>query len=173
MSALGLSGLYLERLLRSLPTPLHNFRGVFSIDAIPRLTSESSIIFNLSRVAEKGSHFVAIYLSRERLYFFDSLGIISYLCHPTLQTELLRLTQYYDVPLEIVIREPIQPMQSLFCGFYCIYFILLYDSAKPPQFRPDSFYMLQSPTNDDIVVNNIIMWINVSRHLLNYVHHNI
>jgi len=168
--SVGLSGGYIEKLLNSLP--LNNFRGVYSIDTIPQLIPETSLIFNLSHAWERGSHFVALYLSHTHLYFFDSFGTISYLYHPTLQIKLHTLTQYYDVIFELVIREPIQPLDSYFCGYYCIYFIMLYDSAKPFKFRSKTFQALQSRENDDIVIKNITTWINVSRRFIRYNEYN-
>jgi hypothetical protein len=157
----GLTGAYIEDVLGALP--VRDFRGVYSIDTIPSLTPGSCIIFNLSRAYEEGTHFVAVYLTDTTLYYFDSFGIITYIGYPPLQLELRRLTDYYDVRLEFVTREPIQAVDSYFCGYYCIYFVLIYDEYSPPGFRPHKFQADMTYENDVILINNVIAWIEASK----------
>ena len=53
-----------------------SFRGTFSIDKIPTFKDEKfSIIVNLSKENEKGTHFIGISSSKDTIIYFDSYGI--------------------------------------------------------------------------------------------------
>ena len=54
---------------------LKNFLGCFPSDLQPKTRKENfSIVFNLSKHDEEGTHFVAIYTNKTELIYFDSFG---------------------------------------------------------------------------------------------------
>ena len=69
----GISNVYIDHLMNKISS---SFRGTFSIDNIPTFDDESfSVIVNLSKENEKGSHFIAISSSKNKIVYFDSFGI--------------------------------------------------------------------------------------------------
>ena len=105
-----------------------DFRGVFSADNIDQsLATEKdgySIICNLSKVSEKGTHFVCIIGRPTYMIYIDSLGLP---CRSESIAAFLKSTArslFYNTR---TIQDPLSP----FCGFYCILFTLLFDSGMP------------------------------------------
>ena len=69
----GISNVYIDHSMNKISS---SFRGTFSIDNIPTFNDESfSLIVNLSKENEKGSHFIAISSSKNKIVYFDSFGI--------------------------------------------------------------------------------------------------
>ena len=69
----GISNLYIDGLMEKISD---SFRGTFPIDKIPSFKDENfSIIVNLSRENEKGTHFIAISSSKNTIVYFDSYGV--------------------------------------------------------------------------------------------------
>ena len=69
----GISNVYIDHLMNKISS---SFRGTFSIDNIPTFDDECfSLIVNLSKESEKGSHFIAISSSKNKIVYFDSFGI--------------------------------------------------------------------------------------------------
>ena len=53
-----------------------SFRGTFSFDKIPMFKEKNfSIIVNLSKENEKGTHFIGISLLKNVIVYFDSYGV--------------------------------------------------------------------------------------------------
>ena len=103
-----------------------NFIGVFSVDNLPsnRLVLPCCLITNLSKSNEKGTHFVAIYIStKNHLFYFDSFGFLP----PIWNKPLLHFLKPWlkDNQFQTVLDYPIQEINSLFCGWYCAAFCLI------------------------------------------------
>jgi hypothetical protein len=63
----GISNVYIDTLMEKISS---SFRGTFSIDNIPMFTEKSfSIIVNLSKENEKGTHFIGISLFKNVIVF--------------------------------------------------------------------------------------------------------
>jgi len=126
------------------------FMGVYPCDAKPRLPKNNnncSIIFNLSKHTEKGSHYVAVYIKRKEILFFDSYG--------------KKLSNKYIINFLKKLKKPIlyqtkkiQHTDSIFCGFYCLAYLHAMQNLKLPI---KTFYnFFQTPaslTNDKIVTH--------------------
>ena len=104
-----------------------NFIGVFSVDNLPSnhcLVLPCCLITNLSKSNEKGTHFVAIYISsKNQLFYFDSFGFLPPIWNKPLLQFLkpwLKKNQF-----QTVLDRPIQNFNSLFCGWYCAAFCLI------------------------------------------------
>ena len=143
---------------------LDDYLGAYSVDDIPvekiKNNEASSIICNLSKAGEKGTHFVAIRFTKESIFYFDSFGLIN-LLHmrkllSTLLSTLLRETGRRRLIFEL--HQSIQDIQSDFCGFFCLYYTLITDSAyKGRRYTLKNFYSQQDrlKENDLIVIQNI------------------
>ena len=76
MNSQGVSNLYLDNLMKKISK---SFRGTFSCDNIPIFKETSiSVISNLSRERDVGSHFVAIFIGDDKIIYFDPFGLESY-----------------------------------------------------------------------------------------------
>ena len=69
----GISNMYIDNLMEKISS---SFRGTFSIDKNPMFKNENfSIIVNLSKENEKGTHFIGISLLKNVIVYFDSYGL--------------------------------------------------------------------------------------------------
>ena len=133
---------------------LQDYAGIYSSDNIPMcvlMRRNFSIICNLSQQGEKGTHFTTICRRNNSYFLVDSIG----LTYETLPTALKEI-----VPrnIGIVHPKPLQPILSNACGFYCIQFVLQYDSnINARNIKSFSFNVEE---NDEICIYNIITMIN-------------
>ena len=126
----GLSNLLLIDYIRP---RCKNFIGVFSVDTLPsnRLVLPCCLITNLSKSNEKGTHFVAIYISsKNQLFYFDSFGFLP----PIWNKPLLHFLKPWleNDQFQIVLYHPIQNFNSLFCGWFCAAFCLVIGNNLMP-----------------------------------------
>ena len=102
----GISNIYIDSLMEKISS---SFRGTFSIDKIPMFKEENfSIIVNLSKENEKGTHFIGISLLKNVIIYFDSYR---------------KQVIYSNVQL--------QHLFSSHCGFFCISCILCLENNIP------------------------------------------
>ena len=68
----GISNVYIDKLMEKIS---RSFNGTFSIDNIPVFDDDLfSIIINLSKQNEIGTHFIAVYVLENKIIYFDSFG---------------------------------------------------------------------------------------------------
>ena len=146
----GLTNKYVEKTCRDLFGK--NFIGVFPCDMHPKIRQRKnfSLIFNTGDSSTKGEHFIAIYFNEKNLFYFDSFGkkpndknIIKFIKS---QQRKIKKIIFWD--------KPIQDVNSSYCGFYCIGFLMhkyykILNFKK--QFKTDNLIK-----NDDIVINFIV-----------------
>ena len=91
---------------------IKNFKGSYMRQEIPKLKNNGSIIINLDDNDGPGTHWTACINKNNKLYYYDSYG----LSYPD---ELLKITN------KPIIYNPHQNqhMDTVLCGWYCIYFI--------------------------------------------------
>ena len=118
----GISNIYIDTLMEKISS---SFRGTFSIDKIPMFKEKNfSIIVNLSKENEKGTHFIGISLLKNVIVYFDSYGV---------ETINLTIEEYLKKYRKKIIYSNIQ-LQHLFsshCGFFCISCILCLENNIP------------------------------------------
>ncbi len=102
------SNIYIDDMLRF----FKNFKGTFSSNNIPLLGENESVICNLSKVGEEGTHFIYLVNKKDILYYFDSLNL------PFIPNDVVNNFKYYSSIFDI--SRQIQHHNSNFCGFYCI-----------------------------------------------------
>lgn len=143
----GLTNGYVEKLGKKYCS---NFLGVFPSDFYPDTNNKStfSIIFNESRHDEEGTHFVAIFANKHYLYYFDSLGL-------KLENDyILNFVKMQNRSL-VENKTQIQSYESIFCGFFCLTFILYMEKFKYKNFF-NHFSTKNLTVNDKIVVDFFI-----------------
>jgi hypothetical protein len=146
----GLTNKYVEDIGKLL---CKNFIGTFPCNILPDIKNVKSfsIIFNESRHDEEGSHFVAVFADKEKIYYFDSLGLKcenKYILNFILSTGR-----------EIIENNTqIQSYDSIFCGFFCLSFII-YMSKKCEYKNFFKIYSKNLKLNDEITVELLLAMI--------------
>lgn len=130
---LGISNLDIEEILFSEKAQsfMNNctaigFSGVFSSNNLPsKLIKKNcfSLICNLSRDTEPGTHFITIIFYSTYIFYIDSLGL------PCLNKDVRNYLDHFNLPI-MCNSQQIQDSQSVFCGFFCILFILFYEARR-------------------------------------------
>lgn len=100
-----------------------NYGGCFSCDNIPEIEQNQHInyILNLSKVNEPGSHFVALIIKKDLVYYFDSFG--QKCTNPQILSYMARLSR--DITYNSI---KVQDLDSKMCGYYCALMMLRNDS---------------------------------------------
>ena len=117
---MALSNLQIENFLRRYTT---NFQGVFSCDNIPKKVervTNFSIVLNLSKENELGTHFITVLKFPTEIWYIDSLGLWCENHHILKFLNLFKTKIYFN-------KRQLQSLTSNKCGFYCILFCLHFD----------------------------------------------
>jgi hypothetical protein len=103
-----------------------NFLGVFPCDIQPDVSGMKtfSLIFNESAHNEEGTHFVCIYASKNRVYYFDSMGL-------SLENDYIKMFTYSCGRPVTLSRKQLQSFESNFCGFFCLCFLIYMSQDRP------------------------------------------
>lgn len=146
----GLSNYELEEIGKKC---LINFKGVYPSDSFPIIQHNDikffSIIFNLSHHDKEGTHFIAVVKKKTRTYYFDSFGVPCSV--PKLKASLQKITNHL-----IYSNKKLQQNKSVFCGLFCLAFIL----HMQKNIKTDMISFLKlfpcSITNNDHFIKNLI-----------------
>ena len=135
---LGISNLYIEEILKSKKASnlmcveenkknkVTGFCGVYSSNTLPlQLIKEDqfSFICNLSRLDQKGTHFVSVIVFADFYIYIDSLGL------PCMNTDVRQYLSLLNRPNFTNLNQ-LQDFKSSFCGFFCILFILYFEGIR-------------------------------------------
>lgn len=137
----GLDNIYINESLKPLCS---DFKGVFSCDSIPEYLgslNRFSFVCNLSKEGEKGSHFVTIIARDNCTLYIDSLG------QPCTNQEISRFINGRGQGVSIYSSSILQHPLSVFCGYYCIFNVLLFDANN-------SYREKFKFSNDDLYAND-------------------
>lgn len=127
----GLSNIYIDCLLRK--TAPARYRGTFSCNNIPIDIAHLpyfSIICNLAKAGERGSHFVTLVGQPDQIIYIDPLAM------PCTNPDITKfINDARSLPQGGERRQryfrhqvlPIQNRLSKYCGFYCIMYVLFYE----------------------------------------------
>ena len=89
----------------------------FKLRTLPK---NSSYIINLDNSQYSGSHYVAVIIKSDHVWYFDSIGL-----PPGLSMNSNILNRLKRTRKDIVwSKKSIQGINSLFCGYYCISFLV-------------------------------------------------
>ncbi len=123
----------LELLFFAKRLKLSHFRGVFSIDTLPRqIWPRESGIVNLARSTLGGSHWVGYFKRGVYRVYFDSFGVIT----PQPIQRYLKTRREFEKKIKCIERSTgqIQNFNSELCGEFCL--CALYNLSK---FRNHSY----------------------------------
>jgi hypothetical protein len=131
----GLTNVYIAKFLTA---HSKNFRGVFSANNINNrlLTARTfSIVCNLSRHDESGSHFITILAYPKYILYIDSFGLQCF------NSDIKKFMKRLDKPI-FHSTSQVQALSSNFCGFFCILQVLARESKIKVKFS-------KNPKNND------------------------
>ena len=147
----GLSNKYIQNLGELMCGK--NFAGVYPCDIQPQFNKrvhKFSVIFNTDKHNESGSHFVAIFCNKNKLFYFDPFGkkCTNKYIKKFIVKHLKDRKCFYNA-------TPIQNIKSLFCGLFCLSFIISENKQIP--FKKYLFsFSKNNKLNDSIVTEMII-----------------
>ena len=107
-----------------------SFVGCFASDQLSQLSISSYPVFlivNTDKTKGRGKHWLALYITTCEIELFDSLGLIH---RNLLPKQILNFVHRFSVSRKLTCNRRIQPNNSILCGFYCIFFIILRQFTK-------------------------------------------
>jgi hypothetical protein len=128
------------------------FLGSFPCDMPPNPRKKNifSVIFNLSKHDEEGTHFVAIFADKKQLMYFDPLG------NECKNKDILNFLSKYKLDRKLRKKFPrIQSNESIFCGYFCLGFILAMTEEIPMKQFFNIFDYDDLNNNDPIIIEFI------------------
>ena len=95
---------------------IKNFKGIFSRDSKDHLHKTGSCIINLDDKIGNGTHWVATDIKGKNVFYFDSFSM-----PPPI--EFIHYAKRIGKQIIFNSGQPIQELQSVRCGYYCLYFL--------------------------------------------------
>lgn len=114
----GLSNFFVQDFLNQ--CNVKYFQGVFPINFIPVsefAKKQSCFVLNLAHSSMQNGHFVVIFIRESSIYYLDPFGL------PISNSIIYELAKKNNKKIYYS-NEQIQDFQSVYCGFFCIFFIL-------------------------------------------------
>lgn len=144
-----LTNVYLEDLAEF--CSLSQFIGVFSCNSLPKFPHSRpySLICNLSKDTNKGTHFIAIYIFPNVIIYYDPYGMECYNKY-ILQFLLSKKCKI------IYNKKCIQHISSVYCGYYCFGFCMFLESSKSLLSYNKLFFKSKLYKNEKIVEQLIL-----------------
>lgn len=94
---------------------INHFRGVFARDDLPKIPHDiESGILNLDTTLGEGTHWVAYYKNRNKIYYFDSFGDLP----PPIE-----LQNYFKGKTIKYNYQNYQKYNTFICGHLCLEFL--------------------------------------------------
>jgi len=145
----GLTNIELEKLSKTILG--RNFLGVYPCDSFPEIKNRKSfsLIFNMSKHNERGSHFVSVLKINQNVFYFDSYGKKCSNNFILLFLKSLSDTYFFN-------SFEIQPYSSIFCGVYSLGFLVSSQKFNLPVESFLSLFYLKDNINDQIVTDFIV-----------------
>ena len=103
-----------------------HFLGCYAEDQVTFISIRSFPVFfivNIDSSKSDGSHWMSIFLTKTSIEIFDPLGFQFHLW-TRVPCKLLSFINLYAKNRKLVISNRIQSSSSVFCGFYCLFFVL-------------------------------------------------
>ena len=149
----GISNLYIDQLMKQISS---SFRGTFSCNTIPYFNDQNfSIIVNLSKDNEKGSHLISLFFLKNKIIYFDPYGLKSN------NTYINKYLSKYNKKI-VYSKSQIQDILSNHCGFFCISFILFTENSHPLKVFLSIFNNNNLLCNDYICIEMIKYYIKLA-----------
>lgn len=110
----------LIQILNQYPAITKSFKGVCSIDTIPKLKQNEFVICNTDTSTGSGKHWFVLARFSNVIECFDSLGI-----DETKKSIILPIVTQFNIEAFLKFNvTPVQNISSESCGKFCLYFIL-------------------------------------------------
>ena len=126
------------------------FLGCFASDDLPSFPKKlpASLIINTHKKNQPGEHWLAIVLTKNKCFYFDSFGV------PIMEETIVSYLQqkYQKVTIN---NECIQHFNSTSCGLFCIAFIKHVKSKPSFETFISKFNLFDLLQNDNIILNEI------------------
>lgn len=146
----GLTNEYVEKIGKKILGGI--FLGTFPCDLHPKVKSKKMfcLVFNLSKHDTKGSHFIAVFASKKDIIYFDPYG-----SNPT-NKFIKKFVQNNKKKRKLIINKKcIQSCSSIFCGFFCLGFLIAQKHQIPLKSFLSYFESSKLETNDQKIVEFI------------------
>ena len=154
----GLRSDYLNSLTAQALKTKKNWQGVYPCDDFKKcvLQDDQLYICNLSskKAISGGTHYIAICIKNNNIYYFDSYG---YQCYDTNILESMKKSGKNIIYSKV----SIQHVDSYFCGFFSLAFLLLSEQYLNP------IDLINSCFNTKNLIRNEIICINMIKNSLN------
>ena len=123
------------------------FNGLYSRDNLPAKIKKGAYVTNLDEYEDTGTHWIALYVKRKKVVYFDSFGV------EHVPKEIIKFIKNKDIIANIF---RLQAYDSIMCGYFCIKLIdYMFDDKTlidyTNLFSPHDF-----KTNDKIIKDIII-----------------
>ena len=120
------------------------FIGVYSRDNLPDKIKDGAYVTNLDEYPDIGTHWIALYVNKKTVTYFDSFGI------EHIPKEVKKFIGNRNIISNIY---RIQNYDSVMCGYFCIGFIDYMFKGKSLTDYTNLFSPNNFKKNDDIVLN--------------------
>ena len=90
------------------------FSGVYSRDYLPDKIKDGAYVINLDDYSDIGTHWIALYVNKKTVTYFDSFGI------EHISKEIKKFINNNNIIANIF---RIQAYDSVMCGYFCIGFV--------------------------------------------------
>ena len=143
-----MNNIQIDTILRRDQFSKKKFLGTFSYDTLPtKVKYPSCLIVNTQNHDQPGEHWLAIYYNKNKTAeFFDSFGM---------PPSFFNLQQYLEkssVSFKFNSTQ-IQSYKSLYCGLYCIMYLLLKTRGRSLRYF---LKFLKNPTQNDNLFRNLL-----------------
>jgi hypothetical protein len=150
----GLTNGQLEKMAKKMLK--NKFLGVYPADANPSITKTNtknqdfSLIFNLSKHDQPGSHYVAILIKHNAIYYFDSYG------RKLTNRYIKKFLKTFSKPIYYHTKK-IQHQKSIFCGIFTLAYLKIIQKENQSFSSFFKFFDNPATLNNDNVATNLII----------------
>jgi len=138
----GITNDALESIIRCSSVP--NFIGVVSSDQLPMTCPKSQFcfVFNMSRKNTRGSHFVAVVVLENAVYYYDPFGMPPINAHFFAAVHQWSVQRHQTSMCCFVNKIRVQELHSGNCGLYCLHYLLSFCRNVQPEcyFQGEAFF---------------------------------
>ena len=121
---------------------IKNFNGVISRNQVPQIMEYGLYVVNLDDDTGPGTHWVVICVNHDIVFYFDSFGM-----KPPAEVIKLSNNSY------IANTSQYQHMDSVLCGYFCIFFAHRYSQIKEENNRKKYIQILKPLKKNNTTYN--------------------